>query len=254
MASQTAFTDKQFEFAAHIRNPGTNPKPGDVEARRMKIYNDLFYNNVEGFMANSYPVLREIYDDQAWHKLIRDYFEQHRASTPLFPEMPGEFLKYLEHERHALETDYPFLLELAHYEWAELALSLSNQEPDWRKIDKTVDLLDGEPVISPLAWILSYQWPVQNIGPNYLPEEAPETETYLLLYRDSEDEVHFMELNPVTARLLQLIQDKKLNSSRQMLIQIAEELSHPEPQTVIQGGLNILQDLYQRQVILGCYK
>ncbi len=254
MANPAEFVRKQYAFAAHIRNPDSNPRPDDVEARRMQIYNDLFYNNVEGFMSSSYPVLREIHDDESWHRLIRDYFQHHKAKTPLFPEMPREFLTYLEHEREAKESDFPFMLELAHYEWAELALSLSEQEPDWSSIEKNSDLLNRMPVLSPLAWPLRYHWPVQHIGPDYLPDKPPDTLTYLLLYRDTNDEVHFMELNPVTARLLQLIQEQSLPSSEVMLQQIAEELNHPDPEVVIQGGKAILQDLKHRNVILGVKK
>lgn len=161
---------------------------------------------------------------------------------------------YLGQERETTKSDYPFMLELAHYEWAELALSLSEQEPDWSAIDTQGDLLKGLPVLSPLAWPLSYHWPVQNIGPDFLPHEQPDTITYLLLYRDDDDEVHFMELNPVTARLLQLIQAKSLSSGEAMLKQIADELKHADPQAVIQGGLSILNDLFQRNVILGVNK
>lgn len=254
MANQAEFARKQYEFAAHIRNPQTNPRPNDVEARRMKIYTDLFYNNVEDFMSSSYPVLRKIHNDDSWHRLIRDYFHTHKAMTPLFPEMPREFLLYLQDERETAESDYPFMAELAHYEWSELALSISAQEPDLTHIDTDSDLLHGLPVMSPLAWALSYHWPVHQIGPEYLPDTLPETMTHLLLYRDQQDEVHFVELNPVTNRLLQLIKEHSLTSTEAMLQQISEELNHPDPQTVIQGGLSIMQDLFQRQVILGVNK
>ena len=40
------FKQIQYEFAAHIRNPSDNPRPSEIETRRMKIYNDLFYNNI----------------------------------------------------------------------------------------------------------------------------------------------------------------------------------------------------------------
>lgn len=251
MARQPAFLRKQYEFAAHIRHPHINPRPHDIEARRMNIYTELFYKNVEGFMSNSYPVLREIHDDESWHRLIRDYFHRHKARTPLFPEMPREFLAYLEHEREVSENDYPFMLELAHYEWTELALSLSEQEPDLSNIDTGGDLLRGRPVISPLAWRLAYHWPVHRIGPAYLPDTPPDTMTNLLLYRDRQDEVRFLELNPVTARLVQLIEEQSLSCGEAMLQQIAEELKHPDPQTVMQGGLSIMQDLLQRDVLTG---
>ncbi|MDH5444953.1 MAG: putative DNA-binding domain-containing protein [Gammaproteobacteria bacterium] len=250
MASQPGFMKTQFAFASHIRNPQHNPRPSDVEARRMNIYSDLFFNNVEGFISNSFPVLRELHNDDSWMALVRDYFEHHRAKTPLFPEMPREFLYYLEHEREPQQSDYPFMLELAHYEWAELALSISDIESDL-DVDTTGDLLNGVPVLSPLAWLLSYHWPVHQIGPDFIPEQASDHPNWLLVYRDNEDEVHFMELNPVTARLLQLIPENSQLTSATLLQQIAGELNHPNPQTVIQGGLSILDDLNRRNVILG---
>ena len=115
-ADRRNFTAVQYAFARHIRDPENAAAPADVEARRMAIYCDLFYNNVESFIANSFPVLRRITPDDRWHAMLRDYFSRHRARTPLFPKMPQEFLHYLEHERDT-EGDPQFLLELAHYEW-----------------------------------------------------------------------------------------------------------------------------------------
>ncbi|MDR9437206.1 MAG: putative DNA-binding domain-containing protein [Thiohalophilus sp.] len=247
----TDFQQQQYRFAAHIRDPQASPAPAGVEDRRMAIYRELFYNNVEGFMADSFPVLRRLLDDEKWHRLIRDYFARHRATTPLFPEMPREFLHYLEHERTAEADDPPFLFELAHYEWVELALSLSEQEPDWSRIDPEGHLLKGRPLLSPLAWPLSYHYPVQLIGPDFRPDQPGEQPTWLLVYRDARDEITFMELNPVTARLLALIDNSELASGEAMLEQIATELNHPEPAVVIEGGRQILNDLHQRGVIPG---
>lgn len=245
------FMQKQYEFASHIRNPEKHPCPDDVPAQRMDVYSELFYNNVQDFMATSFPVLRSLLDDVAWHTLIRDYFEKHRATTPLFPEMPREFLKYLEHEREPQESDYPFMLELAHYEWVELALSLLDQNIDEIKVNTEGNLHSGVPVLSPLAWPLTYQYPVQKIGPEFIPEQPGDMPTYLLVYRDSEDKIHFLDINPVTARLLQLLQEDKGLTGAEILNLIAEELNHPNPQVVVEGGLQILHDMRLRNVILG---
>lgn len=247
------FVRQQYAFAAHIRNPEKNPGPEGIEERRMKIYRELFYNNVEGFIANTYPVLRRILPDDRWHAMMRDYFAQHISHTPLFPEMPREFLKYLEHERIPQPDDPPFLLELAHYEWVELALSLLDEKIDATEIDAQGDLLDGIPVISPLAWALSYRFPVHKIGPDFQPSEAGGMQTHLIVYRDADFDVRFIEINPVTARLLQLFSGEDAVSGRATLQQVAAELNHPQPGIVIQGGMEILNDLRRRQVILGTY-
>ena len=209
----------------------------------MGIYRELFYNNVEGFLSGTFPVLRQIHDDDSWHALVRDIFARHHSRTPLFLEIPREFLNWLEHERGARPGDLPFLYELAHYEWAELALSVSEETLEQENVDPEGDLLDGTPVLSPLVWHLAYHYPVHRIGPDFLPDQPGETPTFLVVYRGRRDEVGFLEINPVTKRLLELISEDTHASGHALLTRIATELSHPQPGAVIDGGTGILQDL-----------
>jgi hypothetical protein len=169
--------------------------------------------------------------------------------------MPREFLKYLETERNNPD-DPAFIKELAHYEWIELALMTSelDQDINWDTIDTEGELLNGKPVLSPLAWPLTYHYPVQKISPDFIPDSPSEQATYLLIYRDINDEIHFMELNPVSALLIQLINEDNHLTTKEMLEHIAEQLSHPQPDIVIQGGYQIIQNLKDRNVILGINK
>jgi hypothetical protein len=254
-AAKPDFIRRQYEFAAHIRNPQQNTAPADIEDRRMGIYRDLFYNNVEGFLSNSFPVLRTLMDDESWHAMARDFFARHQCHSPLFLEIPREFLVYLEQERDGSD-DLPFLSELAHYEWVELALSVTEaDETEQQRREAAAraaatDLLDGVPVVSTLAWPLTYRYPVHRISPEFIPSEPGEQATYLLVYRDLDDEVGFIELNPVSARLLALLQGDGDLSGRQALEQIAAELQHPNPEVVIDGGRQILEEWRRHGIVL----
>ena len=227
-AGQPEFIRRQYEFAAHIRDPDNRPAPSDVEDRRMAIYRELFYNNVEGFIASGFPVLRSVYNDEDWHRMVRDFFANHQSTSPYFLEISQEFLAYLEHEREPRAEDPAGLLELAHYEWVELALTLSDADQALPPLDPNGDLLSGHPVISPLAWPLSYRFPVHRIGPDDLPTEPPSSPTYLVVYRDRHDKVGFLEINPVTKRLLELVGAANGQTGRQVLEQIAAEMNHPD--------------------------
>lgn len=248
------FIALQYAFAAHIRDPEKNPRPQDVEPRRMKIYNDLFYNNVEDFIANTYPVLRQILSNNHWHALIRDYFANHRAHTPLFPEMPREFLKYLQYERQAHPDDPPFLQELAHYEWIELAISMLDVEIDPTIFDPEKDLLTDIPTVSPLACTLSYQFPVHLISPTFKPQKPNENPIHLIVYRNDDYNVRFMEINTVTARLMELLTNNTNQTGKQLLQQIITELNHPNSDEAMQGGIEILNNLKEHQIILGTHR
>ena len=254
MASTPEFIQRQYDFAAHIRDPEHAPAPPEVEDRRMAIYRELFYNNVEGFLSNTFPVLREIYDDNHWHAMVRDYFSHHQSQTPLFLEIPREFLGWLESARSTQEGDPPFLYELAHYEWVELALSISEESCERDDIDPQGDLLAGIPVLSPLAWHLSYHFPVHEISPDNQPTLADDSDTHLVVYRDRNDDMGFMLINPVSKRLLELIDADNNESGEQLLNCIAQEMSHPQPGVVINGGAEILKELAARDIILGTKK
>ncbi|MEE9343190.1 MAG: putative DNA-binding domain-containing protein [Gammaproteobacteria bacterium] len=249
MVNKPAFIKQQYAFAAHIRNPDIHPAPDNIEDRRMAIYRDLFYNNVEGFLSSTFPVLRGIYDDSAWHAMARQFFSRHQCHTPYFLEIPREFINYLEHEHETQDSDPPFLLELAHYEWVELALSVAENNNDLA-INADAELMDKHPIISSVAWPFSYQYAVHTISPDNQPEKPDEQPTYLLLYRDVQDEVKFLELNPVSARLLTLLQEDGSLTGRGMLAQIAEEIQHALPDVVISGGHDILKEWLKRGIVL----
>jgi hypothetical protein len=241
----------QFAFAAHIRDPQANPRPTDVEERRMAIYRDLFYNNVEGFLADNFPVLRKLTPDRRWHAMARDFLARHRCRTPLFPEFGQEFLAYLEGVRGILPDDPPFLLELAHYEWVEVAVAMGDADRDAPAADPNGDPFQEVPVISPLAWNLTYRFPVHRIGPEFQPGHPGEQPTHLVVYRDRRDQVQFLEINPVTQRLLQLLKENPDWTGLMATKRIAVELQHPQPHLVMDGGRQIIEGLRQRNVIIG---
>lgn len=255
MATQRPkFQQVQYQFTQHMRDPEQNPGFSDIEARRMKVYSDLLFNNVKSFLENSFPVLASIMEESRWRDICRDYFKHHRARTPLFPKMPQEFLHYLSEEFEPLEQDFPFLNELAHYEWLELETLLDVQNIDDVHVDEGLGPLDGHPILNPLARPQAYAFPVHKISKDFLPEAPSDNPTYLLVYRDKQDKVGFMELNPITARLLELISKQSDLSGRQILEQIALETGHPQPQTIIDGGAQILAELVEKDVVLGAVK
>lgn len=241
------FQRYQLAFTAHIRDPRANPRPAGIEARRMKIYNELLYNNIEGFLLACFPVLRKVLGVRRWAKLVRGFFATHRSRTPYFRQIPDEFIQYLQNEWTPADDYPPFLLALAHYEWIELVLSVSNRGAE-RAIDAEADLMEGVPLLNPVLANLRYDWPVHHIAPRRRVQPA---ETWLLVFRDAGDQVQFSEINAFTARLLALLDPGTL-SGRAALQQIADESRHPDPGLILQAGGELLKDLRARGAILGC--
>ena len=219
----------------------------------MKVYNELLFNNLEGFLLACFPVLRQVLGKRKWSKLVRDFFTEHRCHTPFFRQIPDELIHYLKNERGDREEDPAFMQDLAHYEWVELMLSVSNKEIDLALIDTDGELMSGRPALNPLLSLQSYAYPVHRIGPRFKPSAEQKEETHFAILRNMDDEVKFIVINPVSLRLLYLLQTATL-SGEAALSQIAAELEHLDPAVVLAGGMEIMESLRQAQVILGTQK
>jgi hypothetical protein len=249
MPAADTLREQQFRLAAHLRDPAAPPPPG-IEDRRLKIYRDLFYNSLQGLLAGNFPVIRKLLGDTRWHALVRDFYRDFRAGTPLFPELPREFIQYLQ-ERGGGQGDPPWLLELAHYEWVELALDLSEASDADEAHDPQGDLLAGIPVPSPLAWPLAYAWPVHRLSPDHQPATPPDTPTFLLVRRDATNKVRFSELSALTFRLLQRLSEFPELSGREQLLALAAEAQAGDAETFVALGRDMFEQLRADGVILG---
>lgn len=255
MAERPAFQRRQFAFAAHIRDPEGSPPPAGIEDRRMAIYRELFFNNLSKLLGSTFPVLKKLHTAEQWRRLVRAFMIRHRAHTPYFLEIPREFLYFLEKEHQLSDDDLPFLTELAHYEWVELALSVTTDENDLAGVDADGDLLDGIPVRSRLAWSFAYRYPVHRISPEYRPAAPPEQPTHLVVYRRDDDELGFMELNPVSARLLELVGDNAARATgRDLVRRLAAEIGWQDIEGLVEHGGRALAEMRDAGILLGAQR
>lgn len=240
--------EQQLELTRHLRDPANVPGPAGIEDRRLGIYRELLFNNIESLLGGNFPVIRTLLGEHRWRELVRDFYRDHRSQTPLFPEIAREFLRYLE---SLPQLDPPFLGELAHYEWVELALQISEARIEDVAHDPDGDLLEGIPVLSPLAWPLAYRWPVQRVGPEFQPVAPPETPTLLLLRREADGQVRFSELSPLAYRLLERMGEATSLSGRAQLQALAAEAGAPADDAFIEQGRRLLVQMRTNGVLLG---
>ncbi len=235
------FQQYQYAFTAHIRDPKKNPKPDNVDEERMSVYREGVYNNVFESSSVCFPVCQKTLGKVAWDSIMRRFFATHHASSPIFREIPQELLAFLQTDEEV--SDY--IKQLAHYEWVELAVGM--QKVSAPMLSEETDLLNEVPVLTPAHMLLQYDYPVQKISPEFIPENKEDT--YLLVFRNQEFDVNFIELNPMTYALLELILQGL--TGKQALTSLAEQTQHPQPEVIIEFGAGVLQDLMQQGAILG---
>ncbi len=252
--------DQLHAFAAHVRDPPAHPAPPGIEDRRLAVYRELVANNLRSLLSGNFPVIRATLGDARWTALVSGFQSSHRSATPLFTRIGLEFVHYLEQRVGDGSDDsaaaLPWLAELAHYEWAELALQIATHaepvRPPVRDDDADPEqrLLLGRLALSPLAWPLVYAWAVHRIGPGNEPDTPPALPTLLLLRRDAAGDVRFSELSPLVYRLLQLVEDGECSSGHALLQRLADEAQASDRNAFLREGTAMLRRLHDEGTLV----
>jgi hypothetical protein len=229
-----SFLTTQKQFSDNIRDPENSPPISGIEARRLKIYQELFFNNVEGFASGAFPVLKELLSEKDWLFLVREFFHTHQCETPYFLEISEEFLSFLA------EAEYEFLPEfsyqLAHWEWMELHADIAPTQD----VAEPIEFIQLHSVLTTVdcAWCQAYEYPVHKISSECLPQE--QTPSFLMVYRDQDLSVGFNELNPLSFILFEQLQKNESSSLQDILKAIAQAHGMDE-NMVLNGGLEIIE-------------
>ena len=199
----TPSAPKSFQ-AYPIRIPAPHPRPqGQRPAHRCRRAPNegLQRTAVQQpgrLSARLFPRAARNFERRKWAKPVARIFAEHRCHTPFFRQIPDEFVQYVQSERGVRAGDPPFMPELAHYEWIELVLSVSNKaaeldrSPRWRFDQRSPGL---ESRLSLAAIRLSR---TARLGPSTNRAPRPHNPPISLVFRDADFTVRFIELNPVS--------------------------------------------------------
>ncbi len=243
------FKQMQYEFAAWIRKPDLTNTPQNIELRRMKIYRELFLNNVAGFLENAFPVAKETIGLDTWQPLVEQFFAEHLSTTPYFREIPEEFMAWLTETPTVLGTLPPWFAELLHYEWLDLYVGTLDAETP--EANPNGDVLAEPIVLSPFFDMAAYRFPVHTISPSNKPSTAPDTPTLLAIYRTPDHKIRFMEMEPLSAMLLETLRQNKGITGNKAAELAAQTASQPYSPKITK---QILAAFKQRYIILGTSK
>lgn len=243
-----SFVETQQAFMAYIRDPDNQPAPSGIESRRLKIYQELFFNNIEGFVSSAFPVLKSLYPATQWLALVRQFFVKHHCKSPYFLEISQEFLLFLQGEYEPTATDPEFMLELAHYEWLELDVATTVESQDEYSLDADA-LRHANLYLASTTRIAHYQYPVHQISETFKPDKVEGQTFSFALYRDGEDDVQFIALNPMTALMLSVIESNGGAQLSEITSDIAKQVPQFSQEQLFQGALHTLGELAKLGII-----
>ena len=230
----------QQDFSQHIRTQESKESLSDIEDRRLGIYRELFFNNVEGFAAGAFPVLKELFSEEQWLELVRDFFIKHSCSSPYFLEISEEFLAYIETSELAFLPDFAY--QLAHWEWMELYADVYEEQTEaFYSAELSGSGSDLESTCFTKAettWPAAYDYPVHKISKDFMPNEKQNS--FFIVYRNPELEVGFLEINPLSYVLFEQITENPAKTLKEILSDISHS-NNMDAEQVLAGGKDIIK-------------
>lgn len=177
--------------------------------------------------------------DRRWRALCRRFFSDHESHTPYFSRVPEQFVNFVK--LHACSLQVPvWMPELLHYEWIELEVDTAPNPP----ASIPSRLLELDPSVRSLF----YDWPVHKISAEYRPRKMQRT--YLLVHRNRDFKVCFLEINEMTAALLAILNESPKSATDAMSL-LAGRLGYPDPDVLQIHGRQLLADFINRGIVKG---
>ncbi len=164
---------------------------------RLKVYRELVRNSFIEVSKNIYPYTHKLLSKN-WDQLMSDYIEKYPPASPILNRVVEYLPAYLSSRKDIL-SKYPFIGELARYEWLEVVIYERENVPKNNYLS-----------LNPIHEICTFHYPipdiVEMIENNQSLGKMHKQKTNVLIYRDPKNfSVRFFELSTSTLAFVELL-------------------------------------------------
>jgi uncharacterized protein len=220
-----------------------------IDPKGVKLYSSLISWGQKDLMRSVYPGCARLLGDK-WIDYLEKYLEVYPPRYYNLNQCSKHFPEFLEKHAEAAVRKYPYIVELAHYEWLELELmesALHGQLEPFELPGQPAQFASFMPVLNPVAKLVSYCYPIAEIVEHLqneccLPKDVQPQDCYMLVVRCPQTQrCRFLELQKSAASLLNL--GLKQPMSYQQWLALAVELSAGSP---VEQAVSDCLELFER--------
>ncbi len=250
-----ATSDAEFtrDLRAFLESSGLDPS--DVEAvvsapRRLGLYRRLIQNNLTGVTEKMLPRTRARLNAHggAFDASFASYLSLRGPRTHYLRDVPREFLEWVE-PRWKEERDVPpWATDLARHELVEFEVAAARERdetPSLAEVALTRPLILAEPIR-----LMRYAFAVHELPADVDDRTEPVARpTTLLVHRDAEHVVRFLDLSPLAAAIVaRLLEGDALGDA---VTGACAEVATVTSEDVVANVARLLADLGERGILLG---
>ncbi len=209
--------------------------------KRLKVYRDLVKGSFNELLKKIYPNVYKL-TKKEWKAILSKYIEAFPPASPMLGKVGEKFPFFLSKQKKLLKK-YPFITELALYEWLEL--EIYEKENYSNNAKKNL-------ILNPIHKFCKFKYPIPEMIENDLNLKTISTKpTNLLIYRDPNNfKVRFMELSHGTLDYLELV--KKNASDKKIIDKLANQykIDKTKYKYFINELMKLKQTLIEKRILI----
>lgn len=168
-------------------------------ARAFEVYREDYQVRMTEALKNTFRSIHSVLGDDDFFRMALDYLDRYPSSFSDLDEYGHHLPHYLKN--HSLSEDYPFLSQLADFEWAFREIFHSGEVlgPNADELQKLFADENTKLVLSPSAKVLHYDFSIEKIYSHKDSDEEKmnySSEQFILLFKkNSLVKLHLLSKN-----------------------------------------------------------
>lgn len=209
----------------------------------------MVFHVAEEAINAAYPLTKNLLAEREWTVVVKDFYRSGAMESPQLWRMPEALIAFVDKNYAQLQRKYPFLLELMHFEWAEIAVYMM---PD-NKVEMPLngDVENDHIVINPEMELLHFHFPVY-LKPAGTISINDRSNFFVSLHRHPESgKVLFTNLSPLTAQMIALLHEGVKMDLNTLVKLSCSSLQIAYKSDYLPQAMRFLDQCIQNQLILG---
>ena len=221
-----------------------------ADHKGVALYGRMINYGHHDVMDSIFPFCSKLLSNE-WEDVVDDYLLRYPPDHYNLNRICRHFSEFLVKYGQKHLALYPFLAELADYEWMELEKIQDDSfinRGDATAISTPEQIMTLAPIVNSTLIIRKYKYPIAEIAVRMeaghkVRRKVPPKETYVAIFRDPESHrIRFLELGRAAAALVKAVQIEA--ADYQSLLKLAVSLT-PEltPDQAVLDFLQLIEDL-----------
>ncbi|MBS1953091.1 MAG: putative DNA-binding domain-containing protein [Cyanobacteria bacterium SZAS-4] len=232
----------------------------NIDKSGVELYATLLEYGQQDLMASIYPYCAKILKKK-WEPTVREYFLAYPPNHYNLNRAAQRFPTYLKSEGSHFLKKYPFLVELADYEWLEMELLEVDDEVKPQPnlvLSKPDHFIQFAPLLNPVLLLRQYEYPISEIvekldGKKSISGIKPRSSRVAIYRHPLTNHCKYLDVGEIAFEVIQASID--VPHSYSDLISLAVSRStNSDPQKTVVEFLDLVEKLQEIQVFIGSTK